>query len=165
MVSTEILLSLIISLLAWMRVSTATQERAFEFEQRLRNYFGVAQDGSMVIMNNSEDAGVEINKVTFHESDTLQYLLKKSFWPWQNIEGKCIFDIQLRGLSIDDTKEFSDTLEQGTEISSCTHEGHSGHYYLKIEGEPDGPDSERMINYESVLYYIANSKLATEGPT
>jgi len=165
MVSTELLLSVIIVLLAWMRVSAATQERAFEFEQRLRNYFGVAQDGNMVVMNNTEDVGAKINKVTFHESDSLQYLLKKSFWPWQNVEGKSIFDIQLRGISIDDAKEFSNTLEEGTEISPCTHEGHSGHYYLKIKGEPDGPDSERMINYETVLYYIANSKLATEDPT
>jgi len=159
MVGIELLLTLIVVLLAWMRVSAATQERAFEFEQRLQNYFAVKSKGEVQIMNNfSEDIGVTVQNVTFHESDDLGYLLRKSFWPWQEIDGKVVFDIITQGFTIQDTEEFTQRLGDQQKISSCTHEGHSDHYFVKIMSKPEEPEFNRMANLEMVLYFIANSK-------
>lgn len=164
MALTEILLSILVLLVAWMRVATATRESAYEFEQRLRNRYRIDSEGTHAFRNDETDEiSIGVENVTFQEWNNLLYLLKRTFHPWQDIRGVVVFDIRTDGFVIEDADEFADTMADNLEILPCSHNHHDNHYYIKIDGEPSPDSFSRMLAYDTTLYYIPNSEIAVRN--
>lgn len=159
--SVEVLLSILILMIAWMRVSTANRETAYEFEQRLKDHYGRGTDVNIINNDEIEEIGVKINQVFFRESSDLTYLLKRSFWPWQEIDGNTVFDINTEGFVIEDINEFEETLGDDTVIDDCRHENHDDHYIMTVKGVPDHLHY-RMQSFDIIFYYMANADLTSE---
>lgn len=157
----EILLSILILMLAWIRVSKANNETAFEFEQRLLNHYGHGANTKAIRSDHNDDIAIKINHVFFQESTDLSYLIRRTFWPWQQIDGNAIFDIHTAGFIIEDIDEFDETLGEDTSIKECYHEGHDNHYTLTIKGVPDDL-YYRMQSFDVYFYYMANAQLTEE---
>lgn len=161
MLSIEALLSILILMIAWMRVSTANRETAYEFEQRLKQHFGKGSDTKVINNDEMDEISIRINQVFFEESSDLLYLLKRSFWPWQEIAGNTVFDINTEGFTIEDINEFEETLEDNTTLDGCRHEHHDDHYILTVKKIPDHLNY-RMQGYDSIFYYMTNASLTRE---
>lgn len=157
----EVLLSVFILLVAWMRVSTANRETAYEFEHRLHTHFGEGTANKVLNNDSTGDIKVCINQVFFQESSDLLYLVKRSFWPWQDIDGNTVFDINTIGFVIEDIDEFEATLRGDDTIQHCHHENHDDHYIVTVKGVPDVM-YYRMQSFETIFYYIANADLSAE---
>jgi len=149
--SVEILLSVLIMMIAWMRVSTANRETAYEFEQRLKQHYGQGTDTKVINNDDIDDIGIRINQVFFQEATDLPYLLKRSFWPWQEINGNTVFDINTQGF----------VLGEDTVINECYHGDHNDHYTLTVKGIPDHL-YYRMQSYDVLFYHMANANLTRE---
>ncbi|WP_143420916.1 hypothetical protein [Halorubrum halodurans] len=159
--SVEALLSILILLIAWMRVSTANRETAYEFEQRLKDHYGRGTDVKTTNNDEIEEIGVTVNQVFFQEASDFTYLLKRSFWPWQEIDGNTIFDINTEGFVIGDIDEFEETLEDNIVLAECRHENHDDHYILTVKGVPDHL-YYRIQSFDVIFYYIANASLTSK---
>lgn len=159
--SVEILLSILILMIAWMRVSTANRETAYEFEQRLKQHYGQGTDKTVINNDEIDDIGIQIKKVFFQESTDLPYLLKRSFWPWQEIDGNTVFDINTQGFIIEELDKFEEKLGEDTVIDECYHENHDDHYTMTVKGIPDHLHY-RMQSFDIIFYYMANADLTGE---
>jgi len=159
--SVEVLLSILILMIAWMRVSTANRETSYEFEQRLKDHYGRGTDIKVINNDEIDEIAVKINHVFFQESSDLTYLLRRSFWPWQEINGNTVFDINTEGFVIEDIDEFEETLGDNMVIDECRHENHDDHYIMTVKGIPEHL-YYRIQSFDIIFYYIANADLTGE---
>lgn len=162
--SVELLLTFLILLIGWMRLTSATQETAFEFEQRLQHSYSYPGGETKSFSNRvNEKYKVHIENVVFRESNNFLYMLKRTLWPWQDMEGEASFSVWTEGIIIDDMDEFKDSMPDWGRIVECTSEHHNNHYTVTLETTQENVPWDTRHGYDTFFHYFANSKHVTES--
>lgn len=158
----EIVLSGFALLVAWLSLTNTAREDASSYERRLRNIFVISSGKTKTYTNNKNDEiGVSVDNVVFEEKQSWSYFLKRTFWPWQDVQGTAKFNVRIEGMKIEDMDAFRDSMPGWGEITPCTNDAHENHYYVNLDNSQsdiqDAFDREGIYGYELFFHYFANS--------
>lgn len=159
----QLVLSSLVGVLAWLQVVPAIHESSFEFEQRVNSYFKTDQhDDPMEFVHDTAPAvSVQVFNMRFKEARNAGYVFRRAFWPWQPLSGVAIFDVRIQGLGSEEVEAVADELGAHISISPCSHADHSEHHYLQIEPVASERPSDRIGEYEWILYDFVNQPTVT----